>query len=69
VQSGGELSDLEQMDYRNPVTTFNLPGGEPEHARRRLFTLPDARLSGKEREKGPHQRLPADTTKAQERTP
>jgi len=21
------------MDYRNPVTTFNLPGGEPEHAR------------------------------------
>jgi len=57
------------MDYRNPVTTFNLPGGEPEHARRRLFPLPDARLSGKKREKGPHQRLPADTTKAQERTP
>ena len=30
---------------------------------------PDARLSGKERKKGPHQRLPADTAKAQERTP
>jgi hypothetical protein len=34
--SPGELSDLEQMDHRNPVTTFNLPGGEAEHARRRL---------------------------------
>jgi hypothetical protein len=34
-----------------------------------VFTLPDARLSGKERKKGPHLRLPADTTKAQERTP
>jgi hypothetical protein len=40
VQSGVSFSDLEQMDYRNPVTTFNLPGGEPEHAGRRLFTLP-----------------------------